>query len=291
MSRRSSAPAVALRSAAAVSDPSAEGEGTGVRDPGPPVAGGGAGPRAVPGPPRAAPGGRAGPRVGVRTAALVPGFDVAATVAAVVDGALRHVDHVLVVDDGSRDATAAGARAAGAEVVRHEQNRGKGAALRAGLVRLLAAGDTHAFAVDGDGQHYPDEMPLLMHESREHPGAIVLGARRIDPEQRVAPIKRFGNDFANWWVSLAAGREFRDTQSGFRIYPIATLLELAPRAERYEFESEVLILAARRGIAIRTLDVAVYYPPPEERVSHYEPWADTCRIIFTVVPFLVGLRR
>jgi hypothetical protein len=119
----------------------------------------------------------------------------------------------------------------------------------------------------------------------------VLGSRRIDPQQEVAPIKRFGNGFANWWVSLAAGREYRDTQTGFRIYPIHATLELGVRAERYEFESEVLILAARRGIEVLTTDVAVYYPPPGERVSHYEPWRDTCRIIFTVVPFLIGLRR
>jgi len=227
----------------------------------------------------------------IRIAALVPGFDVEGTIAAVVDGARQHVEHVLVVDDGSRDATADVARAAGAEVLRHGENRGKGAALRSGLIRLLASGFTHAFTLDGDGQHLADEMPGLVREAAAQPDAIVLGARRIADTQEVAPIKRFGNGFANWWVSLAAGVELRDTQSGFRVYPIATVLGLGIRAERFEFESEVLILAARRGIGVRTLDVAVHYPPPGERVSHYEPWLDTCRIIFTVVPFLVGLRR
>lgn len=227
----------------------------------------------------------------MRVAALVPGFEVEATVAAVVDGALLHVEHVLVVDDGSRDRTADVARAAGAEVIRHPENRGKGAALRTGLVRLLALGYTHACTLDGDGQHYPDEMPALIREAGQHPEAIVLGARRVDPGQEIAPVKRFGNGFANWWVSLAAGREIRDTQSGFRLYPIAPVLALGPHAERYEFESEVLILAARRELDLRTIEVKVYYPPPGERVSHYEPWLDTCRIIFTVVPFLIGLRR
>jgi glycosyltransferase involved in cell wall biosynthesis len=225
-----------------------------------------------------------------RIAALVPAFDCARTVGAVVRDVARHCATVLVVDDGSADDTAERARAAGARVLRHERNRGKGAALRSGLLELLAAGFTHAFTVDGDGQHLGDEMPHLIAESRGAPAAIVLGARRIAAEQEVAPIKRFGNDFANWWVSLAAGRAFSDTQTGFRIYPIRATLELAVQADRYQFESEVLILAARRGLDIRSCDVAVYYPPPGERVSHYDPWADTCRIIATVVSFLVRLR-
>jgi len=225
-----------------------------------------------------------------RVAVLIPAFDCARTIAAVVRGAAGNCERVLVVDDGSSDDTAAIARAAGADVIRHEVNRGKGAALRTGLVRLLADGYTHAFSVDGDGQHLADEMAVLLDASREAPGAIVLGARRIAPEQEVAPIKRFGNEFANWWVSLAAGIELKDTQTGFRVYPIARTLELGVQAARYEFESEVLILAARRGIEIRTCDVAVYYPPPGERVSHYAPWSDTCRIIVTVVSFLVRLR-
>ena len=206
--------------------------------------------------------------------------------------ARTHLDvfEVLVVDDGSSDETAQLARAAGADVIRHELNRGKGAALRSGMIRLLAQGFTHAFSVDGDGQHLASEMQRMLDVSHATPDAIVLGARRIAPEQEVAPIKRFGNDFANWWVSLAAGREFRDTQTGFRIYPIAATLDLGVQAERYQFESEVLILAARRGVGIETCDVAVFYPPPGERISHYDPWLDTCRIIVTVVSFLVRVR-
>ncbi|MBY0275246.1 glycosyltransferase family 2 protein [Candidatus Binatia bacterium] len=221
---------------------------------------------------------------------MIPAFDCARTIADVVRGAARHCEHVLVVDDGSTDDTAAHARQAGAEVIRHELNRGKGAALRSGLIRLLAQGYTHAFSIDGDGQHLASEMQRMLDASRAAPNAIVLGARRITEDQQVAPIKRFGNDFANWWVSLAAGREFRDTQTGFRIYPIAATLELGVQAERYQFESEVLILAARRGIDIQTCEVAVFYPPPGERISHYDPWVDTYRIIVTVVSFLVRLR-
>jgi glycosyltransferase involved in cell wall biosynthesis len=223
-------------------------------------------------------------------AALIPAFDAEATIGEVVRGSLPHVDRVLVVDDGSSDATADRARRAGAELLPHDVNRGKGAALRTGLERLEREGFTHAFSLDADGQHYPSEMPALISAARHAPQAIILGARQIEDDQAVAPIRRFGNEFANWWVSLAAGRSFADTQSGFRVYPIAETLALGVRAERYEFESEVLIRAARRGIDIETLPIRVYYPPPGERRSHYRPWEDTTRIIFTVVPFLVRLR-
>jgi glycosyltransferase involved in cell wall biosynthesis len=198
-----------------------------------------------------------------RVAALIPVYQGASTIAEVVAGALPQVQHVVVVDDGSSDESAERARAAGAEILRHERNRGKGAALRTGLAHLHALGFTHAFALDADGQHLPGEMPKLLAELGRHPDAIIVGA----------------------------GRELPDTQSGFRIYPIAAVLGLGTQADRYALESEVLILAALRGMEIVSREVAVHYPPPAERVSHYEPWADTVRIIFTVVPFLVGLRR
>jgi len=220
-----------------------------------------------------------------RIAALVPCLDVAATVDGVVRGALAHVESVVVVDDGSTDETARLAEAAGATVLRHAATRGKGAALRTGLEWLRSEGFTHAFSLDGDGQHLAAEMPALLRESAAHPGAIVIGARIRDGE--VAGHRRFGNEFANWWVSLAAWQTFPDTQSGFRIYPVDATLRLGVRADRYEFESEVLILASRQGIDVRSVPVRVWDPPPGELVSHYDPWIDTVRIIFTVVPLLV----
>ncbi len=226
-----------------------------------------------------------------RVAALIPVYEGASTIAGVVAGALLHVEHVVVVDDGSTDESAERARAAGAEVLRHGCNRGKGAALRTGLAHLQMLGFTHAFALDADGQHLPAEMPTLLAELARHPDALIVGSRRRGDEHEIAGRNRFGNAFADWWVALAAGRALPDTQSGFRIYPIAAVLGLDTQADRYALESEVLILAALRGMEIVSHEVAVYYPPPAERVSHYEPWADTVRIIFTVVPFLVGLRR
>ncbi len=228
---------------------------------------------------------------GPRVAALIPCLDVEETIVEVVRGALERVDHVLVVDDGSRDRTAALAASAGADVLRQGRNRGKGAALRAGLQRLRAGGHTHAFSVDGDGQHLAAEMPALLEEVRRSPEALVLGVRRRSPDQEVAGLRRFGNGFADWWVAFAAGRPFPDTQSGFRVYPIDATLALGARGDHYEFESEILILAGRRGMPVRSREIRVYYPAPADLVSHYRPWIDTIRIIRMVVPFVGGWRR
>jgi len=215
-------------------------------------------------------------------------------VASVVEGALGHVEKVLVIDDGSQDQCADRAREAGAEVISHRRNRGKGASLREGFGELAAQGFTHVVTLDADGQHLPSEIPLLIERSELHPERIVIGARRRDGGHEIAPLKRWANDFADGWVRRASGKEILDTQSGFRVYPLVPLKRILShevRGRHFEFESEILILAIRRNLGIEIVDVEVYYPPPEERHSHYHPWIDTLRIIRVVVPFATGLRR
>lgn len=229
-----------------------------------------------------------------RPAVLVPCFGAEATVASVVEGALGHVEKVLVIDDGSQDQCADRAREAGAEVISHRRNRGKGASLREGFGELAAQGFTHVVTLDADGQHLPSEIPLLIERSELHPERIVIGARRRDGGHEIAPLKRWANDFADGWVRRASGKEILDTQSGFRVYPLVPLKRILShevRGRHFEFESEILILAIRRNLGIEIVDVEVYYPPPEERHSHYHPWIDTLRIIRVVVPFATGLRR
>ncbi len=229
-----------------------------------------------------------------RPAALVPCFGAEATVASVVEGALGHIEKVLVIDDGSQDQCADRAREAGAEVISHRRNRGKGASLREGFRELAAQGFTHVVTLDADGQHLPSEIPRLIERSELHPERIVIGARRRDGAHEIAPLKRWANDFADGWVRRASGKEILDTQSGFRVYPLEPLKRILShevRGRHFEFESEILILAVRRNLGIESVDVDVYYPPPEERHSHYHPWIDTLRIIRVVAPFATGLRR
>jgi glycosyltransferase involved in cell wall biosynthesis len=215
-------------------------------------------------------------------AVLIPALNCAGTIADVVAGARRLVDRVLVVSDGSVDATAERAAAAGAQVVRHETTRGKGAALQTGLHLLAQRGFERVLTMDGDGQHLSDQIPLLLEASHAEPTALILGARRVEAGA-TTPLRLFGNRFANRWVEIACGQTLPDTQSGFRIYPLRATLALGVRATHFAFETEVLIRAARAGMSIRSVPVTAYYPPVAERVSHFRPFLDTVRIIFVVL--------
>jgi len=226
----------------------------------------------------------------MRIAAIVPCLNCGTTVADVVHDVRRYVADVLVVDDGSIDETARLAEDAGAEVLRHGERRGKGAALQTGLAWAAARGFSHVFTVDGDGQHLAKEMPAVLEASSHDPAAIVLGERSREGHD-ISPMKLFGNRFANRWVEIASGRWFEDTQSGFRIYPVAATLALGGHASHYGFETEVLIRALRSGMPVVCRTVKVHYPPADLRVSYYRPWIDTIRIIFIVVGLILGLRR
>jgi len=222
-------------------------------------------------------------------AALIPALDCEATIQAVVRGTRLHLPRVLVVDDGSTDRTADAAKAAGAEVLRLPVNRGKGAALRVGMQALRDLGVSHVLTLDGDGQHLTEDIPSFVAASAAAPEALLLGARQHEPGS-LAPIRLFGNRFANRWVEIACGRSFEDTQSGFRVYPVAATLALGCRAERFAFETEVLIRAVRAGLEVRSLPVRVYNPPMHERISHFRGFSDSTRIVFTVVRLLLRIR-
>jgi glycosyltransferase involved in cell wall biosynthesis len=221
----------------------------------------------------------------LRIALLVPAYDCGQTLGPVLRGARGHGLPMFVVDDGSHDDTAAVARAEGAEVACHGRNRGKGAALVTGMGMLRALGFTHALTMDGDGQHLAREIPTLLAAARADPTAIVIGVRRRG-DQEVAGINLFGNRFANLCVQSAAGVPLPDTQSGFRVYPLATMLRLPQQGEHFEYESTSIIFAARAQVPIRSIPVDVYYPPVAERRSHYRKVVDTLRIIRAVAPLL-----
>jgi glycosyltransferase involved in cell wall biosynthesis len=233
----------------------------------------------LPNPPGAAP-------TAIRPAILIPALDAAPTIDAVVTDARRHCVSVVVVDDGSGDDTAQQAQRAGAEVVRHPTNRGKGAALVTGMRHLAASNVTHALTMDADGQHLATEVPKLLAAARGDPDAIIVGARTIG-DQAVASANLLGNRVANLAVRVASGVCVDDTQSGFRVYPIARVLALPLDGGRFEYETTMLIHATRAGIPVRSVPIAVYYPPIAERRSHYRKIADTVRIIRAVAPLLV----
>jgi glycosyltransferase involved in cell wall biosynthesis len=202
-----------------------------------------------------------------------------------VQGARAYFTRVLVVDDGSTDGTGAAATAAGAEVVVHAVNSGKGVALRTGLGVLARDGVGRALTLDADGQHLPHQIPLLLSASDAQPDAFVVGVRK-KAGHTIRRINKFGNWFADRALRAIARQPIPDTQSGFRVYPVATTLSIPTVGDRFDFETEILLRAARRGLRVVGVPVEVHYPPVAERVSHYRVGRDTYRIIRTVLRVL-----
>ncbi len=211
--------------------------------------------------------------------AVIPGLDVAGAIGAVVAGVRAAGLPALVVDDGSCDGTAGAASAAGATVVRHERNLGKGAALRSGVTWARARGHDAVVLLDGDGQHDPAEIPRLLAAARD--AEVVIGCRLGDV--RTMPwTRRLTNRTSSRFVSWVARRRVRDTQSGFRVMRGAALDLLPQRLDRYDLESEWLVRAGRRGLRIAEVPVRTIYGPP----SRYRPLRDTLRIVAVVLRHL-----
>jgi isopenicillin-N N-acyltransferase-like protein len=222
----------------------------------------------------------------MRSAFVVPAFDAAATVASVVSGLRREAGPdvpIFVVNDGSRDATAREAESAGAIVVSHSVNRGKGAAIRTGLLAAKDAGCDVAVTVDADDQHPPAEAKRLL-DAAVPADAIVLGTR--DLRRAGAPLgSRVGNSASNFFVSLFTGRRFRDTQCGLRRYPVGATLSIRTRDQRFGFEAEVIFAARRAKITLVEVPVSVIYR--RSRTTHYRAVWDTIRIIYRIVVTLI----
>jgi glycosyltransferase involved in cell wall biosynthesis len=220
--------------------------------------------------------------------AIVPALDAAGTIADVVRGLKATLAiPVVVVDDGSTDATASLAAAEGAVVIRHPANRGKGAALRTGLARAASEGWTVAVTVDADGQHPARSAAVVLAGSGD-PRALVLGVR--DLVSAGAPrSNRFGNAVSNFFVSLFGGRALRDTQCGLRRYPVRETLALGASASGFAYEAEVVLRALAAGLPVVETPIDAVYPPASERRTHYRRGADSARIVGTVVSTVAQL--
>jgi hypothetical protein len=199
---------------------------------------------------------------------LIPAHDERATVGAVVARARRH-GHVLVVDDGSADGTGAVAEAAGAEVLRHPRRLGKAQALRTGIAAARARGASHVVTLDADGQHDPDDVPALL--TAAAPRAIVVGGRLGDTAA-VAPERLDAIRVAGFFASWASGLRVRDTQSGYRLYPLELFDEVPTERGGFVFETEILLAAAARGWTVR--EVPVRALPRVASRSRFRPVGD-----------------
>ena len=210
-----------------------------------------------------------------RFAIAIPAFEAAATVAAVVRRALVQVPDVVVVDDGSGDGTGEAARRAGARVLTHDVNRGKGRALKTAFDHLFFAGFDAVVTIDADGQHPPEEAPKLIDPWR-HGADLVLGTRDHLFEAMSA-VRRASNASSSWLIGHVAGATLPDCQTGYRLYTRELIETLGFPEPRFEAESAVLVRAVRHGFKI--VGVPVRLDEPDGRAtSHYRPFVDSLRI-------------
>jgi len=216
----------------------------------------------------------------MRIAAAIPAFQAAASVADVVRRTRAVIEEVLVVDDGSTDGTGDAARGAGADVVAHPANRGKGAALVTAFRTLFGRGCDAVVTVDADGQHLPEEIPRLLEAARG--GAdLVLGTRDHLFAEMVAA-RRVANRLSSWAISWAAGQRLSDVQTGFRLYTRRVVEATGFPETRFDAESAVVVRASRRGFRIVTVPVRLGFADGRT-TSHYRPLVDSLRIARSVM--------
>jgi glycosyltransferase involved in cell wall biosynthesis len=208
---------------------------------------------------------------------LIPVYNHPDTIRDVVIKTMSYHNEVMVVDDGSDWKVSDILSGLDVTVVRHTQNMGKGAAILTGAERSSSMGYTHIITIDADGQHDPGDLPKIIRAAEKNPNSIIVGKRNFEKTE-VPGSSVFGRKFSNFWLRVQTGRSLGDTQSGFRAYPLGVLNELNLHEKHYSFEVEVLVKAIWSGINILEVDVNVYYPPGDKRITHFLKFKDNWRI-------------
>lgn len=212
-----------------------------------------------------------------RTAVVVPAYNAAGTLGAVLQGLRAAVPdaRLIVVDDGSTDSTAVIANAHAHLVVRHGSNRGKGTALKTGFAAALDQGCSAILTCDADGQHDPACAPLLLQALAR--ADVVIGARWRSGSS-MPPHRRLANSLSSTAISICCGCRITDAQSGYRALRATVLRAVHPPGNRYEYETEFLIHAARAGCIVAEVPIPTIYGA----ASHFRTWSDTARVIATI---------
>lgn len=220
---------------------------------------------------------------------LIPTHNNEATLKKVILDVQEFTSNVIVVNDGSTDATA--------EILSHfnhleilsiPKNGGKGNALKKGFKRAEEMGFAYAISMDSDGQHFSDDLPVFLKavadKKPEDPEILVIGARKMD-EPGIPEKSSIGNMFSSFWFWVETGVKLQDTQCGFRLYPLKAINALHLYTSRFELEIEVIVKASWAGVQVKNLPVKVYYDPLE-RVTHFRPFQDVARITILNIWFV-----
>ncbi|PZR73121.1 MAG: glycosyltransferase family 2 protein [Chthoniobacterales bacterium] len=206
-------------------------------------------------------------------AAIIPAYHEEKHIAEVVRRTLLQLDHVLVVDDGSTDATATAAQKADGDVIIHPQNRGKGESIKTGLRHWLERDFVYAVILDGDGQHLPEEISRFLAAAAASRAELLIGTRMNDVSE-MPLVRRLVNRYMSGTISRLCGQQIPDTQCGFRMVHRSLIPDLLGGADRFDYETEMLILASRKGCRIESVPITTVY---SDEVSSIHPVRDTIR--------------
>ncbi len=240
----------------------------------------------------------------VRAIVCIPTFDNKLTIFDVIEDCIDKTSlPLLVIDDGSeypvkniiessdntKIKSLLGKRIF---IHRNESNKGKGASLQEAFNICVSKNYTHLISIDGDGQHHPNDINSFLREIKSSPWSLIIGKRKFSGEH-VPTSSKFGRKFSNFWVKYQTGCTTEDSQSGFRSYPLFFVQNMKFFTKRYDFEIEVLIRLIWKKVPVREITIDVYYPPGNERVSHFDKLWDNVKIsilntIFVIVSLLKG---
>jgi glycosyltransferase involved in cell wall biosynthesis len=219
---------------------------------------------------------------------IVPTYNNSKTLKRVLDSILVYTSNIILINDGSTDDTAKIAADYPQLVqIHHAKNSGKGTALRNGFQKAKELQFDYAITIDSDGQHFATDIPTFLDALEKEPGSLLIGSRNMTTDD-IPKKSSFGNKFSNFWFWFETGIRLEDTQSGYRLYPLQPI----PRkyvTSKFEFEIEVIVRSAWKGIPVRNIPIQILYDPAE-RVSHFRPFKDFTRIsILNTILVLITL--
>jgi len=209
-----------------------------------------------------------------RIAAVIPAYQEEKHVGEVAQRTRAQLENVLVVDDGSTDATADRARSSGVDVVIHAQNRGKGESIKTGLRYWLERGSEYVVLLDADGQHLPEEISRFVDSAASESNAKIFIGSRMSDTNAMPLVRRIVNRYMSGEISRVCGQQIPDTQCGFRMLHRDIIPEVLSGASRFEYETEMLIIASRKGHRVASVPITTVY---SDEVSSINPVRDTMR--------------
>jgi glycosyltransferase involved in cell wall biosynthesis len=223
-------------------------------------------------------------KIQIRTCAIIPTYNNAGTVESVISETNKYLPDIIVINDGSTDETKNILQSLITSnskiiIINFNKNTGKGSALRAGFEKASELGFTHAITLDADGQHFAEDIPAFLEKIAQEPETLWIGDRVLRARETGEPARSAaGRRFGSFWYKFITGIDIRDTQCGFRAYPLEDVRDLVCKGERFEYEQEILVKAAWNGVAVKPVPVHLLYLEPSRRVSHFRPVRDFLRI-------------